>query len=324
MPFESVKDKFKKVKEKIKEEKENSSGSGSFSESFFTPTMVKGEDKTTFRVRILDLGEETNGRPWHKFNFHMFEREGDARYQKCIDPRNFDSKATNPIADKAAKLFNTGNAVDNEQAKKLYRKPRYFLKVYVKSAPDNQKDYVGKVLVWEASQTIYERLIDEIDETDDEEEAPFWDPFEGKDFAVIIKKKGDWPNYDSSKFVGSSSPIVKDEKKMDEVSKLADAVNVKDTVLNRYPIKSGKEMLEMLKGGVVDLSDDNDTSAKDLTSDEEIDDTEVDFGDDDIDFNDEPKDTESKEESSDKRDDVDDEDFEFDDDDFDIDDDDDL
>jgi hypothetical protein len=133
MGFKSVKDRFKDIKKKIKEERDKPSGFGD--EFFFKPQIVKGEAKTKYRVRILPLTEEAS-RPWLEIRYHMFEREGDSKYIKAIDPRTFNKDAANPIADLASKLFNTGNAMDKDQAKKLYRKPRYFVKLYIKEAYD--------------------------------------------------------------------------------------------------------------------------------------------------------------------------------------------
>lgn len=281
MGFQSVKNRFKDVKKKIEEEKSSSNSYGN--ESFFKPQAVKGEDKTKFRLRILDLGEEsTVGRPWMKIFYHMFEREGDSRYVKCIDPRTFDKDAENPIADLASQLYSSDNAMDKKQASKLYRKPRFFLKVLVKEAPDDQLEYVGKVLVYEASKTIYDKMIDEIEETD-LDDAPFWDPFEGKDFILAIKTKTEangrtWPDYSDSKFVGKEKPIVDDEEEMDKIYGLVTAMSVKEEVLKRDSILTGPQLKAILEGGLNGDDAPVDTSsATNLTDDmDELDDSSID------------------------------------------------
>jgi hypothetical protein len=272
MGFKSVKDKFADVKKKLQSQEDAKSTDYGDSQ-FFKPQPVKGEAKSKFRIRILDLGEESQtGLPWLQFNYHMFKRQGDSKYIKVIDPKTFDKSAPNPIAELASKLFSSDNALDNTMAKTLYRKPRYFCKVYVKEAPENQAHYIGKVLILEASKTLYDKFIDEIEETDDDE-TPFYDPFEGKDFSLIVKQKGEWPDYSDSKFMSSRGPIMDDEDVMDKIYKESVAMKVKDVILKRDPVKSYKELESLLKGGLE--GGDVDTSTTDLVSGKEIENTDL-------------------------------------------------
>lgn len=292
MGFKSVKKQFAKVKQKIQDEKDNPGNTFS-NEYFFKPRLVKGEVKTKYRIRILPIEEESStGRPWLEIRYHMFEREGDNKYIKVIDPKTFDPKALNPIGDLCSKLFNSGNSVDEEQAKKLYRKPRYFVKVYIKEAPENQKDLEGQVLIYEASKTLYDKWMDEIEETDPEEEAPFWDPFEGKDFLLTLKQKGDWPDYSDSKFVGSAKPIA-EEDQMEEISDKADKIVIKEKILDRDPLKSAKELNELLHGGK-NADSSVEISNEEITDDEE----EIQFDEDDIE-DDDAEDKKSKNDDDD-------------------------
>lgn len=321
MGFKSTKDRFASIKKKLNEERTKPKGGGDYaSDLFFKPQAVKGEPKTKFRIRILDLEDESSvGLPWININYHMFERQGDSKYCKCIDPRTFDKNAANPIADLASELFNTGNELDNAQAKKLYRKPRYMLKVLVKEAPENQSDLVGKILIYEASKTIYDKLVDEIEETD-EDEASFWDAFEGKDFMLVMKTKSDWPDYSDSKFVGSGKPISDDEDEMQKIYDAAVALKVKDTVLKRDPIKTEAELNELLRGGMKKASGSTtrDTGAQDLVTGDEVDADDVDFGDDDEDTTTESVKEEAPAKKEESDDDMDFDDVDFNDEDFDI------
>jgi hypothetical protein len=284
MGFKSVKKQFAKVKQKIAQEKEKP-GSNYSNEFFFKPQAIKGQDRTKYRVRLLPLDDESStGRPWLEVRYHMFERRGDNKYIKVIDPRTFDPKAENPIADLSSKLFGSDNALDKEMAKKLYRKPRFFAKLYIKEAPENQQDLQGKILIFEASKTLYDKWMDEIDETE-ADEAPFWDAFEGKDFVISIKEKGDWPDYSDSKFIGGNKPILEDEDAMDKLYEDAKKINIKDKILERDPIKSGSQLQELLSGGgnkSSTTSDEENNTAQSMTDDTEITTDNVDFGDDDI------------------------------------------
>jgi hypothetical protein len=247
MAFKSIIDDFKKIKTAIKEEKENK---GSYSNPLiFKPVAVKDEEKTKFRIRFLPVQESKIGKPWIEAKYHMFERDGDNKYVKVLDPRIFNKEAKNPISDLATKLWNSDNALDKEKAKKYFTKKRYFTLVYVKEAPENQKEYVGKVLVFEAGQKIYEKLAAAIDDFD----MCFWDPFKGKDFMLVVKQTGGeqkWPDYSQSNFIGSDGPIVEDEDEMTKIEKQLETVTVKSAIFDKEGVKSGKELEEILYGGL--------------------------------------------------------------------------
>lgn len=247
MAFKSIIDDFKKIKSAIKEEKESK---GSFSNPLiFKPVAVKDEEKTKFRVRFLPVQESRIGKPWIEAKYHMFERDGDNKYFKVLDPRIFNKDAKNPISDLATKLWNSDNALDKEKAKKYFTKKRYFTLVYVKEAPENQKEYIGKVLVFEAGQKIYEKLAAAIDDFD----MCFWDPFKGKDFMLVVKQTGGeqkWPDYSQSNFIGSDGPIVENEEEMDKISKQLETVTVKTVIFEKEGIKSAKEIEDILYGGL--------------------------------------------------------------------------
>lgn len=245
--LKSVIDKFKQVKQAVEEEKKK--GSNSYNdELFFKPQAVNGEEKTKFKLRFLPVEESPSGKPWIQINYHMFERPGDNKYVKCIDPRTFDPKAQNPIADLAKKLFESDNALDQDMARKYYRKARYFTLVYVKEAPENQKELEGKVLIFEAGVKVFNKLDVAIKDYD----MCFWDPYKGRDFMLILRKTGKdkWANYDDSSFIGQDGPISSDEKVMENVGDALEKLKIKDVVIGKEGIKSGVQLKELLEAGL--------------------------------------------------------------------------
>lgn len=263
MAFKSVMDDFKKIKAAIKEDGEKKGGSYN-NPLVFKPVAVKGEEKTKFRLRFLPVAESKIGKPWIEIRYHMFERDGDNKYIKVIDPRSINKDAKNPINDLASKLWKSDNALDKEKAKKYFGKQRYFTLVYIKEAPENQKDFVGKVLVYEVGKQIYDRLASAIDEYD----MCFWDPFKGKDFLLVIAPKGgedNWPDYTQSNWIGDSAPISADEKEMENIEKQLDAITIKSAVIEKEGIKSASELEELLTGGLKTVSKNSDPGTN-LTS----------------------------------------------------------
>lgn len=250
--FKSVVSNFKKIKEAMTEEK--TKGASSYENSaIFKPAMVSGQSETEFRIRFLPMDESSTGKPWMMINYHMFERPGDKKFVKAIDPRTFDPKASNPISDYASNLWKSDNVLDKEQAKKYFKKARYFTFVYIKEAPENQKDLVGKVLIYEVGQKIYEILENSIRKYD----KCFWDPYKGQDFLLVIKKRGEWPDYSSSNWIGDSCPIVEDEKQLDEVCDKLSKLSIQKMVIEKDGVKSGAELKELLEGGMKEVSTKN-------------------------------------------------------------------
>ncbi len=266
--LKSVMDKFKQVKLSVEEEKSKKTNNYN-NDLVFKPQIVNGEEKTKFKLRFLPVEESPSGKPWVKYNYHMFERPGDNKYVKCLDPCTFDPKAQNPIADLAKKLFASDNALDQEMARKYYRKPRYFTLVYIKEAPENQKELVGKVLIFEAGVKVFNKLDAAINDYD----MCFWDPYKGRDFMLILKKVGKekWANYDDSSFIGQDCPISNDEKAMELVGDSLEKLKIKDVILGKDAIKSGAQLKDLLEGGLGNNSKaSEDKPAKEMLSGETV------------------------------------------------------
>lgn len=264
--FKSVLSNFEKVKQTITEEKEKkNSGSSYTNPVIFKPQIVKGQSETEFRVRFLPMAENTIDIPWKQVDFHMFERPGDRKFIKVIDPRTFDKKASNPIADLGFKLWKSENAVDKEQAKKLFKKQRFFTFVYVIKAPDNQKEYEGKVLIFEMGKKLCDKLEEAIKRLDN----CFWDPYTGQDMLIVIKQASEWPDYSSSTWIGPNGPIVKDEKVMDRICDDLAKLSIQTNIIEKEGIKSGAELKELLEGGMGEINKDSTPTAprsRDLVS----------------------------------------------------------
>lgn len=279
--FTSIKKNWSKIKEQIVKEEEQQS-SGGRPDWLFEPKKVDNEKESVFKIRFLPLPGEIS-KPYVEIKYHMFMREGDNRYIKVIDPRQFDKTAENPITDLVQKLYKSDNALDKDQAGKMRSKSRYFTLVYVKDAPENQKDYIGKVLVYEAGFQIYQKL----DNAQKKLDLAFWDPFEGTDFLLTITETGNanrkYPSYNESEFSRKDGPIVDDEDEMEKIAKEIDKIgDVKKKIIEKDGIKTGKELNALLEGGIKDVSDvepkKESKPAKDLVSDKTVSDDEPDFG----------------------------------------------
>jgi cell division septation protein DedD len=267
MAFKSIKSQFAKVKESLVNEEKKGSKEG-FSNSWeFKPKIINGKD-TEFKIRFLPI-ETPTGRPWIEIRYHMFERAGDNKYIKCIDPRTFDTKAPNPIADLGWKLYKSDNPVDQDQASKYMAKRRYFTLVYVKQAPEDQKQFEGKVLVYEAGTQVYNKMKVAMEKFN----LCFYDPFEGTDFILSIKETGTnkrkYPSYQESDFARENGPISDSEEEMERIETEMKNLNIKSLIIGKDKIPSEKQLKEYLEGGLKSVETEIDNSEEIVISTEE-------------------------------------------------------
>ncbi len=244
----SVLSRFTQVKDALKESKEKGKGKDYDNALLFKPTFEPGEERTKFKIRFLPLTESATGMPWVELRYHMFQREGDNKFVKVIDPRTFEPKAFNPIAERANLLWKSDNVIDKDLAKKLFAKSRWFTLVYVKEAPESQKKYEGKVLVYEIGKQIYDKL----DAAINDYEMPFWDPEAGNDMLLVLKQKNSkdkWPDYTDSAFMPVTGSISKDKKAIEYIETALDTITIKSVIIDNEGIKTGAELKELMEGG---------------------------------------------------------------------------
>ena len=218
----------------------------------FNDIKFKGEligAKTTYVLRILPNTFVNDGQdePWVQTLVHMFPNpQGLKKFAMC--PTTLDPKAKCPMCERARELFkkvNDKSASKSEEdtARRFYRKPRYFVNVLVVDDPrpvdkGNQK---GKVLVWEMGPQIHDRLKEALLE----QGKKFYAVQDGFNFNLVIKKKGEHPNYESSFFASEATPITKDDADLERISNAI--VDIQKFALGRGP-KSYEELQALMEG----------------------------------------------------------------------------
>lgn len=208
-------------------------------------------------------------------------------YYDCM--KNFEDKCD--ICTMYWKLKNSKNASDVEKASLIDRNTKYYSYILVVEDEQN-KDLEGKVLIYPYGFKIKEKIKDQRDGLAGEP-CNVFDLANGKDFKLVIRQVGEFPNYDSSTFLeaspikiaGRPAPTIVDEKtgkrKIDDprVQKkirefilsrdvdLADHMPKPWTNEERYKIT---QVLEILQGNEVHVTekraiqsaDDNEVSTK--------------------------------------------------------------
>jgi hypothetical protein len=247
--FAAFTNKFDEIREKLQKQKieqETNKQKGSFDNSWkFAPDLPKDKPKITYKVRILpNVHNQEAVYPWISAPFHMFRKpDGKFIYTLCPslnDNKEKKEKAPCPFCEKASALFKTQDKMDEDYAHKMYKKNRFFLNVLVLEDPrtgeENQK---GKVLVYEYGKKVQEKLEDALIE----QKIDFVNPLAGHDFNLVIKRQGEFTNYDSSTFSMEKTAISKDEE---ELNKIFDSIhNLKDKVLGRGP-QTYEKLTQML------------------------------------------------------------------------------
>jgi len=116
------------------------------------------------------------------------------------------------------KLKNSKNASDVEKAELISRNTKYYSYIQVIEDEEN-RDLEGKILIYPYGYKIKEKIKDQKDGISGEP-CNIFDLANGKNFKLVIKQLGEFPNYDSSTFMdispisinGKKAPVEVDEK----------------------------------------------------------------------------------------------------------------
>jgi hypothetical protein len=175
---------------------------GSGGSDLYSPRPDQGQDGT-YRSLIRFLPNIKNPRkPYvRKFVYWLEDREGNGFY--ADSPSTVGEKC--PVQDLFFKLRNSESAVDKKMSEGLKRREVFYALVQIVKDPQN-RDLEGQIKVIKFGYKIKAKIDEELNPQFDEPTQIF-DPFEGKNFELVISKKGGYPNYDSCKFQGSKSAM---------------------------------------------------------------------------------------------------------------------
>jgi hypothetical protein len=239
--------KFEELRQKLQKQRtdaENKKNGGTTRDDTwkFLPELPADKPSAKYTLRILpNRHDMESSYPWIDGYFHMFRRS-DGKFIYTMCPTTVDEKAPCPICEKAKKLFATKDKADEDAAFKLYRKQRFFVNVYVKADPRvGETNQAGKVVVYEFGKKLFDKFSDAILE----QQLEIVNTLNGHDFMLVLKKQGEYTNYDSSLFVAKESVVHEEEE---ELNKIYDSIiNLKEKVIGRGP-QTYEKLQEMLTG----------------------------------------------------------------------------
>jgi hypothetical protein len=114
-------------------------------------------------------------------------------------------------------LWNSGSDANKEIARKQKRKLSYICNVLVVSDPKHPENE-GQVRLFKFGKKIFDKIMDKARPTfEDEKPVNVFDPFEGADFKLRMRKVDGYANYDQSTFMEPAELAGGNEEKMVEI-----------------------------------------------------------------------------------------------------------
>lgn len=171
---------------------------------------------------VIRFIPDKDGNPFVKYYTHSFDYmvDGVKKYwiRNCINTFGYDKDC--PICKKNMEYWNSPFEQDKKLASQRKRKLVFVSNILVVKNPANPDDE-GKVFLYQYGQKIYDKMKQLMFPSDEDMLDPDFKSFipfdleEGADFLLKVKKQGDFPNYDDSKFSGQKP--LGDDKKIDSV-----------------------------------------------------------------------------------------------------------
>lgn len=183
---------------------------GSNTDGLFRPQPKNAKDKSkgyiaTIRFLPNVLDDMTLGPSAIEKHVHYANLPDQPDLQGYYDSLiNFGEKC--PLTTLFWKLKNSKNQVEVERSELISRTTKYYS--YVLIVEDEQNpELEGKVMIFPYGFKIKEKIdMERKGENSEGKKCNVFDPANGKDFRLIVKEIGGYPNYDSS-FFRESSPL---------------------------------------------------------------------------------------------------------------------
>ena len=170
-----------------------------------------GNGTATIRFLPRVEGDEL---PWVRIFNHSFQGPTGKWY---IENSLTTLGEKDPVGELNSKLWNSGSDANKEIARKQKRKLSYICNVLIVSDPKHPENE-GQVRLFKFGKKIFDKIMDKARPTfEDEKPVNVFDPFEGADFKLRMRKVDGYANYDQSTFMDPTEIASGDEEKMVEI-----------------------------------------------------------------------------------------------------------
>jgi len=167
---------------------------------FWQPEVDQaGNGVSVIRFLPAPMGEDV---PWVRLWEHSFQGPSGKWYiERCLSTL----QQPDPVVEYTNVLWSSGADSDKELARKYKRKLYYISNILVVSDPKNPQNE-GKVFLFKYGTKIFDKIIASMNpEFDDETPLNPFDPDEGANFKLKIRKVDGYRNYDKSEFADPSA-----------------------------------------------------------------------------------------------------------------------
>tara|TARA_Y100000310_G_C20613802_1_gene779489 strand:- start:370 stop:1260 length:891 start_codon:yes stop_codon:yes gene_type:complete len=177
---------------------------------FWKPELDKSSNGYAV-IRFLP-GIELDQLPFAKYYSHGFKGIGGW----YIENSRTTLGENDPVSEMNSKLWNSGIESDKDIARSRKRKTNYVSNIYIVSDPANPENE-GKVFLYRFGQRIFDKIKEATNpEFADEEKINPFDPVDGANFKLKVRKVAGYINYDKSEFA-SQEALFDDESQIEAI-----------------------------------------------------------------------------------------------------------
>jgi hypothetical protein len=190
-------------------QKQDSSSSNKREDDRFWKAQVDKAGNGSAVIRFLPA-LDGNDLPWVKIYDHGFQGPTGKWYiEKCLTTIG----QADPVVEHCNELWATGLEADKKEAQKRKRRLSYICNVLVVSDPKNPEND-GQVKLFKFGKKLFDKIKDKLQPTfEDEAAVDVFNPFEGCNFRLRIRKVDGYSNTDKSEF-DSATAISEDDEEI--------------------------------------------------------------------------------------------------------------
>ena len=191
-------------------EKDSESTKSFSDDRYWKPELDKsGNGYAVLRFLPASHGSEL---PWVQYWDHGFQGPGGWFIDKSLTTLG---KAC-PVSEFNTQLWNSGDEVQKDQARKQKRRLHYVSNILVVSDPKHP-ELEGKVMLYRFGKKIFEKIKDAMQpQFEDENPLNPFDLWEGADFKLKVRKVDGYWNYDKSEF-SAPTPLSEDDSELESI-----------------------------------------------------------------------------------------------------------